>query len=156
MEDFEIINELRRLSAAFQQSVKGCNPVEAAASLTRNQAMLIAYIAKESVERKVYQRDIEKRFMVRRSTATEQLNKLEAMGMIERKPSKLDGRLKEIELTDKARKITIEAQQHFVCMARELKKGISQEEFEVAKKIISKVTDNLLEWTENVKNSKKA
>ena len=156
MEDFEIINELRRLSAAFGQSVKYYHPKQPSVPLTRNQAMLISYIAKESVERKVYQRDIEKQFMIRRSTATEQLNKLEDMGMITRKSSHLDGRLKEIELTQKAHKLTTEARQHFVAMAQQLKKGVSEEELATAKKIIHQVTDNLLEWTENVKNSQKA
>lgn len=51
----------------------------------------------------IYQKDIEKVFGLRASTATELLNSLEKMNMIKRIPSKKDARFKEIVLTDNAR-----------------------------------------------------
>ena len=51
----------------------------------------------------IYQKDIEKVFGLRASTATELLNSLEKMDMIKRIPSKKDARFKEIALTDNAR-----------------------------------------------------
>ena len=51
----------------------------------------------------IYQKDVEKEFQIRRSTATGTLQILEKNGFIRREPVKQDARLKKLVPTDKAK-----------------------------------------------------
>ena len=53
----------------------------------------------------VFQKDLEKKFSVRRSTASKTLQLMEDKGLIKREPVFYDARLKKITLTDKSYKI---------------------------------------------------
>ena len=78
----------------------------------------------------VYQRDIEKQFNIRRSTATGILKGMERDMLIHRVPVSDDARLKRLVLTDKARDIY----ESFVKRAKELEcimsEGISEEDMQ--------------------------
>ena len=53
------------------------------------------------MDKEIYQKDIEKNFVVRRSTASGILDTMEKNGMLMRIPSDFDARSKRIVLTDK-------------------------------------------------------
>ena len=72
-------------------------------SLTTNmQRLVLHYILFESLKREIYQKDVEKEFQIRRSTATGTLQILEKNGFITRKPVEKDARLKKLVPTAKA------------------------------------------------------
>ena len=60
-------------------------------SLTTNmQRLVLHYILFQSLQRDIYQKDVEKEFQIRRSTATGTLQILEKNGFITREPVKQD------------------------------------------------------------------
>ena len=71
-------------------------------NLTKTQSLVLSYI---NSNKEIYQKDIEKRFSIRRSTATEILNLMEKRNLIKRTPSKIDKRLNNIEITEEGIKL---------------------------------------------------
>ena len=65
------------------------------------QIWVIDYLIKNQDE-DIFQRDLEKEFVMRRSTATNFVKKMEQAGLIRRESVAYDARLKKIILTDKA------------------------------------------------------
>ena len=65
------------------------------------QIWVIDYLIKHQDE-DIFQRDLEKEFVMRRSTATNFVKKMEHAGLIRRESVAYDARLKKIILTDKA------------------------------------------------------
>ena len=94
-------------------------------------------------KRPVYQKDIEKEFGLRPSTATEALKNLEAKGLICRISEKQDGRLKRIELTSKAEEIRHLITSEIAESENLLLKGITEEERRIFIEIGKKMLKNL-------------
>lgn len=94
------INHLSRLiRTACNTELSRCG-----ADVTGEQCRLIGYIARrEKLGEEVFQRDIEKDFGIRRSSAASILSHLERGGYIERFGDPYDGRLKRVSLTEKGR-----------------------------------------------------
>ena len=90
-----ISNRLRRRSLKVQESI----------GITGAQGNILDYILVESSHRSVYQKEIEKEFGLRPSTATEALKLLEEKGLISRIPEEWDGRYKRIVFTPKAQAV---------------------------------------------------
>ena len=84
----------RSLNESFQD--------EECEGVTGVHGMTIGYIYDESKNRDVFQRDIEKEFKIRRSTATGILRLMEQNGLLVREPVEYDARLKKLILTSKA------------------------------------------------------
>ncbi|MDA9472295.1 MarR family winged helix-turn-helix transcriptional regulator [Enterococcus sp. 5H] len=90
----------------------------------------------------VYQKDIEKEFDIRRSTATGVLQTMEKRMFIERKSCAEDNRLKSITLTDIGQqkvKENISKLKHFDDL---LVEGITEEELALFFKMIEKLSEN--------------
>ena len=91
----------------------------------------------------VYQRDIEKQFNIRRSTATGILKGMERDMLIHRVPVSDDARLKRLVLTDKAR----DNYESFVKRAKELEcimsEGISEEDMQTFFCVLDRMKANL-------------
>ena len=68
--------------------------LEEESGLTNMQSLVLHYIAFQTVERNLYQKDVEKAFQIRRSTATGILQFLEKEGYIYRESVDRDARLK--------------------------------------------------------------
>lgn len=107
------------------------------------QAPILGYIYMTSRTRDVFQRDIEKEFNIRRSTATVMLQNLEQKGFLVREAVDYDARLKKIVLTQKA-----VAHNQMICdqidiFHRELERGITETEKEEFFRILDKIKKNL-------------
>ena len=91
----------------------------------------------------IYQRDVEKRFNIRRSTATGILKGMEKDGLIMRVPEECDARLKRLVLTDKAKDNYL----GFLKKADEIENimidGISKEDIDTFYDVIDKIKTNL-------------
>ena len=92
-----------------------------------------------------YQRDIEKHFNIRRSTATGILRNMERDGLIERTPDDKDARLKTITLTEKGRLSMERFSSRIDELEAKLTRDISQDELERFLAVILKMKENLSE-----------
>ena len=128
-----ISNRLRRRSGKAQETI----------GITGAKGNILNYILLESEKHNVYQKDIEKEFGLRPSTATEVLKNLEEEELIVRIQDEEDGRYKKIVFTDKAEKIR-GALRGEIEKTEELRlKGITPEEQEIFMKITAEMLENL-------------
>lgn len=111
--------------------------------LSGMQGPVISYIYDAGRERDVFQKDIEKAFQIRRSTATVMLQNLEQKGYILREAVAHDARLKKIVLTRKAICHNFAIHREIVQFHEELERGITKEEKEELFRILGKVKNNL-------------
>lgn len=112
-------------------------------SLTNMQRHVLHYILFESLQRDIYQKDIEKEFQIRRSTATGTLQLLEKNGFIRREPVERDARLKRVIPTDKAEGIREHIFGNIRYVEALLKKGIPEEKLDVCMEVLWKMSENL-------------
>ena len=111
--------------------------------ITEAQGRILEFILVESRERHLFQKDIEKEFDLRPSTATGLLKTLEEQRMIHRVSCEDDGRYKVIQFTEAAEHIRWALQQQIQNTEKQLTKDISQEELSVFEKVAEKMLENL-------------
>ena len=130
-----ISNRLRRRSLKVQESI----------GISGAQGNILDYILVESVHRNVYQKEIEKEFGLRPSTATEALKLLEEKGLICRIPEEKDGRYKRIVFSQEARDVQTALRREIEESESVLLRGISVSEqrqfLEIAKKMLQNLDD---------------
>lgn len=107
------------------------------------QGPMIGYIYDAGRKGPVFQKDIEKEFDIRRSTATVMLQSLEQKGYIVREPVDYDARLKKIVLTEKAIRHNLAIREQIDAFHEELEEGITEEEKREFFRILEKVKNNL-------------
>ena len=103
-------------------------------------------------DRDVFQKDFEKEFDIRRSTASNILSLMEKNGLIERKSVPYDARLKKIVLTEKALELHQRVDEAFSKMEEDISEGLTEEETDALLKIIEKINSNIERMTD--KNDK--
>jgi len=94
-------------------------------------------------DKTIYQKEIEKSFALRASTATELIKSLENKGVIKRVPSKEDARFKEITLTEKADEYKEDVCHDMEMLEEKLTSKISKEELVCWLAITNKMLANL-------------
>lgn len=134
--------ELRQVVNLFSRFVETKASEE---GVTFVQGRFLHYISTKH-EGGICQKDVEKEFNIRRSSATEMLQKLEKNGLIERIEDEEDKRSKRIHITEKGEKIENKIFGSICEFEKEIKKGISPEEIEVFFGVISKLKVNLQEF----------
>ncbi len=92
----------------------------------------------------VYQKDIENRFGIRRSTVTKVLQLMESNGLVTRTSVLSDGRLKKITLTEKAVSMHERFRDDIERFEETLSEGITPEELDIFFSVTEKVYNNLL------------
>ena len=110
--------------------------------ITGNHGHIIGFIYENS-GKDVFQKDIEKNFNIRPSTATNMRKIMEKNSLIERKGCKQDARLKRIVLTQKAIDIHQFIMNDFEQFNEMITKGISEEELSVFFSVLDKVNRNI-------------
>lgn len=130
-----ISNRLRRRSKKAQETI----------GITGAKGNILDYILVESEKHNVYQKEIEKEFGLRPSTATEVLKSLEDAGLIVRVPDETDGRFKKIVFTQKAEEIRSALREEIEESEEILLRGISPEEQACFMRITTKMLENLEE-----------
>ncbi len=90
----------------------------------------------------VFQRDIEKRYDLKRATVSLGLNDMEKEGLIKRVSVKNDARLKQIVLTEKAINLFEGAQKAIMEVEEFLVQGLDPVEIEKVIKIFNKIEEN--------------
>ena len=111
--------------------------------ITEVQGRILDFILVDGRDRPLYQKDIEKEFGLRPSTATELLKTLENRKMIQRVSSEEDGRYKKIQFTEAAEDIRMALQQEIQKTEGLLVEGISREDLNTFMKVAEKMLENL-------------
>ncbi len=90
----------------------------------------------------VFQRDIEKRYDLKRATVSLGLDDMEKEGLIKRVSVKNDARLKQIVLTDKAINFYEHAKKAIMEVESYLVQGLDPDEIETVIKVFNKIEEN--------------
>lgn len=113
-------------------------------SLTTNmQRLVLHYILFQSMQRDIYQKDVEKEFQIRRSTATGTLQILEKNGFITREPVEQDARLKKLVPTEKAKGVRQHIMDNIHYIEELLARGIPEEKLAVCREVLEQMSANL-------------
>ena len=110
--------------------------------MTRSHGWIIRFLY-ENRDKDIYQKDIEKYFLVGRSTVAGSIKLMEKKGLVRREFVECDARLKKVLLTEKG----IHAHETIEAMIEELNsgllEGIGQKETEIFLKVIRKIKENI-------------
>lgn len=109
--------------------------------LTRLQGEVLLIITHASSD--VYQRDIEQKLCIRRSTATQLLSTMERKGLITRENVEQDARLKKLVVTDKSRALLDMMHKTAKEVGKKLIDGINANELQQFLEILHKMQDNM-------------
>ena len=141
--DREIGYEIRVLNNTIRNSINSIKlnkAIESNPHTTLLHAWVIGFVFHS--KNPVYQKDIETEFQIKRSTASTLLASMEKNGLITRRSVDHDARLKQVILTDKARKM----HETFLVTARKveenLARGLSDEELRNFFSTLDKISDN--------------
>lgn len=107
------------------------------------QVMIIQYLANETQNRDIYQRDIETKFNIRRSTVTGILQTMERNTLIIRESVAHDARLKRIRLTPLALHVDKIFKQTIINVEEQLRSGLSEEELHNFFATLKKIKKNI-------------
>ena len=110
--------------------------------LTGMQFAIVSSIAKESATRDVFQKDLEQKFDIRKSTVTGILNTMERDGLLLRETVPYDARLRKMILTDKALQAKQNTEQVIDSVESQLSKGLTEEEITTFLSILEKISKN--------------
>ncbi|MGI6404226.1 MAG: MarR family winged helix-turn-helix transcriptional regulator [Oscillospiraceae bacterium] len=109
---------------------------------TEMQQAVIWYLGQRAGQ-DIFQRDLEKAFHMRRSTATGILQLMERDDLLIRKPVPHDRRLKKLCLTEKALSLHHQAVLKLTRFEELLIQGLTQEELETFNRVVAKMIANL-------------
>lgn len=137
----EIGFEVKTLSNLIKRKFLEGMEKDNANDLTGVQRWTIRYIYLNR-DKDIFQKDIEKEFKIRRSTATGVLQLLEKNGYILREHVEQDARLKKLVLTDKAITVQKKIEKRITEVEKILVKGLTEEEIENFYSIIEKIKKN--------------
>ncbi len=115
--------------------------------MTGTHGWAVGYFYKNR-DRDIFQKDFEKEFDIRRSTASNILALMEKNGLIIRQSVEQDARLKKIVLTQKAVDIHRKVESAFQKMEEDISQGISDEEMEAFLKTVDKIKNNIERMTQ--------
>jgi DNA-binding MarR family transcriptional regulator len=147
MEQRHIGPTVRRLNNLIKRETDKSSVKQHIDNLTGLHGWVIRYIREQ--EGAVFQRDLEKRFSCRRSTMSNVLSLMEKNGLIERRVSKEDARLKEIVLTEAAHKVHEMAKADMMRLDAIFAAGIEEEELEVFFRVADKIRANIERQEQN-------
>lgn len=114
--------------------------------MTGTHGRAIGYFYKNR-HRDIFQKDFEKEFDIRRSTASNILALMEKNGLITREGVPQDARLKKILLTEKAVDLHREIESFFQKMEKDISYGIEKEELEAFFTTMDKIKNNIERMT---------
>lgn len=134
--------ECRCVSNLVRRKMGETDAIKESQQLTGMHGYVIGYLYNHQDEA-VYQKDLEKRFEMRRSTATQMLSLMEKNGLIVRQSVARDARLKRLVLTEKAVKLHKEVVKEIEAMELLLTAGVTADELQTFFAVVDKVKANL-------------
>lgn len=136
--------ELRRISNLCMRYMDNHAHKKYIDTITGTNGWIIGYLGKKEGE-DVFQRDLERKFDITRSTASKVINLMVSKGLIKFEAVNYDARLKKLVLTDKAKDLVSIMHNDADMLEAKLVKGISEEELKMFLNCIEKMKNNLKE-----------
>ncbi len=140
MEEKSIGLEIKKLTVLMKRNMEkeiGCYD-----NLTGNHSYILGFLYVNS-QKDIFQKDIEKVFSIRRSTATGILNIMEKNSLIERVACTEDSRMKKIVLTEKGKQIQKESFEKIKKFEKKLKANLTEDELNQFFIILDKIRSNI-------------
>lgn len=141
MTDKRIGFEVRRLSNAIKSHREQHHQSLECQNISMMQHWIIRFLA-EHKDADVYQKDLEKRFHIGKSTLTQMLHVMEKNDLVIRKPSMKDARCKRLVLTKQAEDIHEEVKRDIDQFEAQMRQGIDEEELDIFFKVLNKMVEN--------------
>lgn len=136
--------EIKILANLIKRKIDAAMISRCTDNLTAMHGWIIGYIYKHGSESDIFQRDIESKFSIRRSTATGILQLMEKNDLIVRQPVDYDARLKKLVLTPKAVSMHEETTREIMKIEELLTQSLTKEEIEEFFIIAEKIKSSLL------------
>ena len=134
--------EIRILSNLIRRHINNSASHTETESVTGMNGWMIVYLAHNS-DRDVFQRDLEERFNVRRSTVSNILSLMEKKGLIKRESVECDARLKKLTLTEKSLELLEKMENDRVETEKLITDGIPEEELAMFISVAERMKQNL-------------
>ena len=134
--------EVKILGSLIDREIRAKVAVDNLDKMTNMHGHILGFLRRNR-DKEVFQRDIEKRFMISGASVSEILKLMEKNGLIERKSVERDGRLKKIVLTEKAIVMHDEVQESIDSVEREIDGLITEEERAEFDRIAMKLIEKL-------------
>ncbi len=141
MKDKSISLEIKKIDSLIVRKIMAYNK-DAIYHLTPVQIVVIKYLIKNK-DSVVYQKDIEKKLGLRKSTVSGILGTMIKNGIITRTDSTNDLRSKEIRLTETGYKLVKAMKKKAIEFEKLLQSNISKEDLEVFYKVTKQIQENL-------------
>ena len=136
--------EIKILSNLTDREIRSSAAIDAMDKMTNMHGRIIGFLHRNE-DKEIFQRDIEKSFMISGPSVSEILKLMEKNGLVERRGVEKDGRLKRITLTDKARLMDSEVQTSLDEVEKNLASMLSGEEYAMFEIIVYKLIESLKE-----------
>ena len=133
---------VRSLDNMMMRNAVGDEKFEKKGMMPVMQGWIIGYLYDHKDE-EIFQRDIEAKFYIARSTVTCLVKQMEQKGYIAREAVERDCRLKRLCLLEKGEEIHERFLQNIDRVEEEIRKGISEAELQTFFKVATQIRDNL-------------
>lgn len=135
-------HEIKVLSNLIKRHIYNCHIKGTCGNLSEIQGLIIRYLY-NNTSKDIFQKDIEEKFTIRRSTVTGVLQSMEKNGYIIRENVPYDARLKKIILTEKAISLYELVMLEIEKFEERITRNVSEEELEIFIQILNKFKKNL-------------
>ena len=136
--------ELRRLSNLTCRYFDQLANKKRVDAITGTNGWIICYIARQNEQgNDVFQRDLESRFGITRSTASKVVNLMVQKGLIEQQGVPGDKRLKKLCLTERAMEVKLLMDENRRGFEETLRRGFSEGEIETLFSLLDRLQENL-------------
>lgn len=141
MENRDVGPEVKRLGNEIHSNIDAYRAA-AGDDLTMMQSWIIGFLYDER-DREVFQKDIEAKYSIARSTATGILQLMEKKGYIVRQTVEKDARMKRLVLTEKGLQQRENTIRNIQRLEARLREGISEEDLDTFFRVIRKMRNNI-------------
>ena len=138
--------KINYVSNIIKREIEKLESIEALERVSGTNSFILVYILEKEI---VFQKDIEKEFGITRSTASKVISLMESKGLIIRKSVSNDLRLKQLVLTDEAKKIVLAVKEDLNKFEKRLTYGLTEEEKKLLSSILGKIEKNIFEGGKN-------
>ena len=142
MHDRPLGMEIQAISHLLKRKAENIKMLKYVESVTGTNGWIIGFLADHS-EQDIFQRDLEKKFSITRSTASKVIKLMEQKGLVERHSVPYDARLKKLILTEKALGMHQEIVIEFGKIESNLVKDFSEDEIDKLYDYLERMKKNL-------------
>ena len=134
--------EIHITDILIKRSAEGSAEFRRNQDLTGTHGYILGYLLRRAGQ-DIFQRDIERHFGIRRSTASQLVQLMERNGLVERVSVPYDARLKKIVVTDKGRQLHAETICALEAIDRRALAGIEEDRLAVFYSVLDDIKRNL-------------